>query len=229
LLQKKESENQLIQINKSAASPKTTSDSKITNIGAEPLASTQESKKSRTVLKPLSKDQQKALLKAKSEKEQNDAINKIRGTEQVVKEKNVEEENKNSSLEKNIDEQIEQKESFTKKSVNFKKNEPEEEKKSPPQSFGRKKFRERKVTIVTALSGSDERTRSLAAYKRAKQKLKKNTDKVEPQAKIIREVNIPEHITVKELANRMSEKSGDVIKSLMKMGMMATYKRKFRC
>ena len=72
------------------------------------------------------------------------------------------------------------------------------------------------------MSGADERTRSLAAYKRAKQKLKKNTDNVEPQAKIIREVNIPEHITVKELANRMSEKSGDVIKSLMKMGMMAT-------
>ncbi len=71
-----------------STSPKTTSDSKITNIDAEPQASTQESKKSRTVLKPLSKDQQKALLKAKSEKEQNDVINKIRGTEQVVKEKN---------------------------------------------------------------------------------------------------------------------------------------------
>ena len=205
-----------------SASPEIILDNKTKNIEAESQVSTQESKKSRTVLKPLSKDQQKALLKAKTEKEQNDAINKIRGTEKDVQEKNVEEENKNSSLDKNIDEQIEQKESFSKKSANFKKIEPEEEKKSPPQSFGRKKFRERKVTIVTALSGSDERTRSLAAYKRAKQKLKKNTDKVEPQAKIIREVNIPEHITVKELANRMSEKSGDVIKSLMKMGMMAT-------
>mgnify|MGYP007000150927 CR=1 len=88
--------------NQASTSPKITSESKIKNIEAEPQASSQESKKSRTVLKPLSKDQQKALLKAKSEKEQNDAINKIRGTEQVVKEKNVEEENKNSSLEKNI-------------------------------------------------------------------------------------------------------------------------------
>ena len=52
----------------------TTSDSKITNIDAEPQASTQESKKFRTVLKPLSKDQQKALLKAKSEKEQNEKL-----------------------------------------------------------------------------------------------------------------------------------------------------------
>lgn len=183
-------------------------------------------KKSRTVLKPLSKDQQKALLKAKSEKEQNDAIKKIRESEKEAStESNTEttnEVNKNNAPEINLDNQEEKKESFSKKSINFKKKEPEEEKKSPPQSFGRKKFRERKVTIVTALSGVDERTRSLAAYKRAKQKLKKNTDNVEPQAKIIREVNIPEYITVKELANRMSEKSGDVIKSLMKMGMMAT-------
>ena len=68
-------------------------------------------------------------------------------------------------MKKNIDEQIEQKESFSKKSANFKKNEPEEEKKSPPQSFGRKKFRERKVTIVTALSGADERTSSCSWYR----------------------------------------------------------------
>jgi translation initiation factor IF-2 len=40
--------------------------------------------------------------------------------------------------------------------------------------------------------------------------------------KIVRDVNIPEFITVKELASRMTEKSGDLIKSLMKMGMMAT-------
>ena len=45
-----------------SASPKTTSDSKTTNIEVKSQSSTQESKKSRTVLKPLSKDQQKALL-----------------------------------------------------------------------------------------------------------------------------------------------------------------------
>ena len=179
-------------------------------------------KKSRTVLKPLSKDQQKALLKAKSEKEQNEAINKIRGTEKEVVESNIKEEKKIDTSENNVVENVEKQELVSKKSNNFKKNEPEDEKKSPPQLFGRKKFRERKVTIVTALSGADERTRSLAAYKRSKQKLKKHSDNIEPQAKIIREVNIPDDITVKELANRMSEKSGDVIKSLMKMGMMAT-------
>ena len=198
----------------------------INNIDKKEKSADQDIKKSRTVLKPLSKDQQKALLKAKSEKEQNDAIKKIRESEkevqEVFKDDSINEINKNDAPKINPVDDEEKKESFPKKSTNFKKNEPEEEKKSTPQSFGRKKFRERKVTIVTALSGADERTRSLAAYKRAKQKLKKNTDNVEPQAKIIREVNIPEHITVKELANRMSEKSGDVIKSLMKMGMMAT-------
>ena len=58
---------------------------------------------------------------------------------------------------------------------------------------------------------------SLAAYKRAKQKTKKNKLDQEPVKKIVRDVYIPEHITVKELANRMTEKSGDLIKSLMKM------------
>ena len=66
------------------------------------------------------------------------------------------------------------------------------------------------------------RDRSLAAYKRSKQKSKKNISNNDPQQKIIREVNIPEHVTVKDLAIKMAEKSGDVIKSLMKMGMMAT-------
>ena len=156
-----------------STSDRTTLESNTKNIESQPVAPNQELKKSRTVLKPLSKDQQKELLKAKSEKEQNDAINKIRGTEKDVQEQNVKEEIENSSLENNTDDQTEKKELVPKKSINFKKNEPEEEKKSPSQSFGRKKFRERKVTIVTALSGADERTRSLAAYKRAKQKLKK--------------------------------------------------------
>ena len=72
------------------------------------------------------------------------------------------------------------------------------------------------------MSDIDERTRSLAAYKRAKQKTKKTQSEQEPAKKLVRDVYIPEFITVKELANRMTEKSGDLIKSLMKMGMMVT-------
>ena len=108
-----------------------------------------------------------------------------------------------------------------KKKNSEKINETEDRKKTQ-NTFGRKKIRERKVTIVTALSDIDERTRSLAAYKRAKQKTKKTQSEQEPAKKLVRDVYIPEFITVKELANRMTEKSGDLIKSLMKMGMMAT-------
>ena len=176
-------------------------------------------KKSKAILKPLSKDQQKELLGAKSKEEKNVAINKIRGVDEETSKKNEPIEIENIK-EKNIEQTFQ--EENLKNQPNLKRNEPDDQKKAPPQSFGRKKIRERKVTIVTALSGVDERTRSLAAYKRAKQKQRKNYENAEPQTKIIREVNIPDHITVKELAIRMSEKSGDVIKSLMKMGMMAT-------
>ena len=52
----------------------------------------------------------------------------------------------------------------------------------------------------------------MAAYKRAKQKVKKSQVDQEPAKKLVRDVYIPEFITVKELANRMTEKSGDLIK-----------------
>ncbi len=173
------------------------------------------STKSGIILKPLSKDEQKRILKADTREEKKEAINKIRG------------EDKKETIKSNVLEDVlienrnDNREEKNKDLINNKVDEFKERKK-PSVSFGRKKARERKVTIVTALSDVEERTRSLAAYKRAKQKNKKINLEAEPQKKLIREVNIPEHITVKELANRMTEKSGDVIKSLMKMGMMAT-------
>ena len=171
--------------------------------------------KSGVVLKPLSKDEQKRILKAGTKEEKKKEISKIRGDDiKNVTEPNVFE---NVDIEPAKEVQDEKKKDYTdNKAEEFK------ERKKPSVSFGRKKTRERKVTIVTALSDVEERTRSLAAYKRAKQKNKKTNIETEPQKKLVREVNIPEHITVKELANRMTEKSGDVIKSLMKMGMMAT-------
>ena len=62
---------------------------------------------------------------------------------------------------------------------------------------------------------------SLAKIKRAREKerLKSATD--EDDAKISREVSIPDFITVQDLANRMAEKTADVVKVLMKMGVMA--------
>lgn len=65
--------------------------------------------------------------------------------------------------------------------------------------------------------------RSLASIRRAQEKERqKFLDAQKPQEKIIREVIIPETITVQELANRMSEKGATVVKTLMKLGMMVT-------
>lgn len=66
-----------------------------------------------------------------------------------------------------------------------------------------------------------ESGRSLSSVRRARQKAKSSSMKVE-QVKQFREVIVPETITVQELANRMTERGGDVIKALMKMGVMAT-------
>ena len=175
--------------------------------------------KSGVVLKPLSKDEQKRILKADNKKEKKDEIEKIR----VGKSPNlINQQTSSIPTDANIKPDVRD----IKKDIDKKKNsETDKEidnRKKIQNTFGRKKIRERKVTIVTALSDIDERTRSLAAYKRAKQKTKKTNLEQEPAKKIVRDVYIPEFITVKELANRMTEKSGDLIKSLMKMGMMAT-------
>ena len=180
-----------------------------------------EVKKSGKILKRLSKEEQKKLKEAKNAADKEDLLKEIGGVVNAQVEETKAEEVKIPDTNEEILE-----EKFTAKPKSFtpekEVNEDIGERKKPTGNFGRKNLRERKVTIVTALSGMDERTRSLAAYKRSKQKTKKNNFNTEPQQKIIREVNIPEHVTVKELAIKMAEKSGDVIKSLMKMGMMAT-------
>ncbi len=168
--------------------------------------------KSGILLKPLSKDEQKRILKADSKKEKKDEIERIRSnkTPNTIDDTEI-----LTSETKDIKRDLEKKR-------NSEKISEIDDRKKTQNTFGRKKIRERKVTIVTALSDVDERTRSLAAYKRAKQKTKKTQIDQEPAKKVVRDVYIPEIITVKELANRMTEKSGDLIKSLMKMGMMAT-------
>jgi translation initiation factor IF-2 len=82
-----------------------------------------------------------------------------------------------------------------------------------------------KLTIVDALDeGASERVRSLASVRRAREKerLKQQAQRGSEPLKVVREVVIPESITVQELANRMAERSVGVIKALMKMGVMAT-------
>ena len=174
--------------------------------------------RSGVVLKPLSKAEQSKILHA-------DKKNKKEAIEQIRKE-NIKEKNQIDDIEQLSQNETQSDARENRKDIEKKKTAEIDtefhEKKRPQNTFGRKKIRERKVTIVTALSDIDERTRSLAAYKRAKQKVKKSQVDQEPAKKLVRDVYIPEFITVKELANRMTEKSGDLIKSLMKMGMMAT-------
>jgi translation initiation factor IF-2 len=80
-----------------------------------------------------------------------------------------------------------------------------------------------KLTIVQALTNDEDKPgRSLAAMRRQREKRKMASQVNQPQQKIIREVVIPEVITVQELANRLAERGADVIKSLMNMGVMAT-------
>ena len=180
-----------------------------------------EIKKSGKILKRLSKEEQKKLLEAKNAADKKDVLKEIGG---IVNQQSEEIKNEPEIIAKEeVDEQSKINEATSKPTlIETESIDDQKDKKKPSTGFGRKNLRERKVTIVTALSGMDERTRSLAAYKRSKQKSKKNVSNNDPQQKIIREVNIPEHVTVKDLAIKMAEKSGDVIKSLMKMGMMAT-------
>ena len=83
---------------------------------------------------------------------------------------------------------------------------------------GMEKVRGR-LTIATVTSDQDERTRSVAAFKRRVQRMK-GQNANEPREKILRDVIIPEAITIQELANRMSERGVDVIRNLMKLGQM---------
>ena len=80
-----------------------------------------------------------------------------------------------------------------------------------------------KLTVVQALEKTEERTRSMASIRRAREKAKRaNFGSQRETEKVVRDVIIPEVIEVGELANRMAERTVDIIKSLMKLGIMAT-------
>lgn len=81
-----------------------------------------------------------------------------------------------------------------------------------------------KLTVNRALNeDGGARARSLAALKRAREKERRGQGGPrEPQAKQVRDVKVPEAITVQELANRMAERGADLVKALFKMGMPVT-------
>jgi translation initiation factor IF-2 len=80
-----------------------------------------------------------------------------------------------------------------------------------------------KLTVTRALSGEDDsRARSLAALRRSREKEKRAHQQSGPSAKQVRDVVVPEAITVQELANRMAERGADLVKALFKMGTPVT-------
>ena len=88
-------------------------------------------------------------------------------------------------------------------------------------------LRGNRLNVREVLSGGAEdiqtRARSIASIRRAAEKARlKARSQQQEQQKIVRDVTIPDAITVQELANRMAERGAGVIKSLMKMGVMAT-------
>ncbi len=87
--------------------------------------------------------------------------------------------------------------------------------------------RDFKLTVSRALNVEEIeiKQRSLASVKRARLKEKKNKPEIEEKKefkKVIRDVKIPEQITIQELSNRMAEKSSDIIKFLFNMKVIAT-------
>ncbi len=108
-------------------------------------------------------------------------------------------------------------------SSNKKFRKDEELKEAKPSKVYTERRRSGKLTINQALSDQGGRQRSIASLRRRQEKVKRrqvseNTER----EKITREVQVPDSITVQELANRMAERSASVVKTLMTNGIMAT-------
>ena len=186
----------------------------------------------------LSDSEKEARLKAldKANKSESDIkdiekkADKKNNDEKInTQKKEVKDINNKKSVEMTDKVPIPTKESDSDRSIRLRKEEEAEEKKKNNKkqlSLGREfgKRRQKKLSINQSFDDED-RQRSLASVKRAREREKRNNavgGGAEAIKKIIREVTIPEVITVQELANRMAIRSGDVVKSLMKNGVLAT-------
>ncbi len=93
-----------------------------------------------------------------------------------------------------------------------------------PARRGEPRRRTGKLTISQALEGDEgERVRSLASMRRARERERRlQQQRLQESSKVLREVILPETISVQDLANRMAERGAEVVKVLMKIGVMAT-------
>ena len=82
-----------------------------------------------------------------------------------------------------------------------------------------------RIDVRAAIEGDDDKTRSLASVRRQRDRERRQAELERlrsDQVRVVRDVTLPETISVAELANRMAARQGEVIKALMKMGVMAT-------
>ena len=94
-----------------------------------------------------------------------------------------------------------------------------------PKKSGEDRRRGAKIDVQAAIEGEDERVRSLASMRRQRERERRQAELEllrSDQVKVVRDVILPESITVQELANRMAARAPEVIKALMKLGVMAT-------
>ena len=100
------------------------------------------------------------------------------------------------------------------------KQRPEAKKPSSERRGNERRRRAGKLTINDALN-DEERVRSLASMRRRREREKRQTEAFENTEKVSRTVQLPDTISIQELANRMAERAVDVIKILMQQGVMA--------
>ncbi|HEY5210091.1 MAG TPA: translation initiation factor IF-2 [Stellaceae bacterium] len=94
---------------------------------------------------------------------------------------------------------------------------------APPRRDVNRRRASGKLTVTRVLNtDEDERTRSLASVRRARERERQRQMQAAEPLKVVRDVVVPEHISVQELANRMAERGVEIIKALMRMGVMAT-------
>ncbi|MBU6398174.1 MAG: translation initiation factor IF-2 [Rhodospirillales bacterium] len=96
---------------------------------------------------------------------------------------------------------------------------------APAKKIGDGNRRAGRIDVQAAIEGEDEKTRSLASVRRQRERERRQAELELLRSdglKVVREVVLPETITVQELANRMAAPGRDVVRALMKMGVMAT-------
>lgn len=166
---------------------------------------------------------EQAQLEAKKKAEEDAALKRIEEEDAAKREKDKEDQDRlqrksvGSPLERKEGEELSEIEKAGGR-IKKKRNTP-----PPTRSKGEQKRRRGKLTIVSALSGNDERQQSLAAVKRKRERERqRRMGGSGSREKVQREVVVPETITIANLANRMAERGADVVKYLMQQGTMST-------